>query len=107
MGTPVPQTSMPPHPWRALARLLLPFRVRLTSGILISVLQCATALPMGWLIRRIFDRTDATSPSFSLRSLQPPPAILVITHVPAVLALADEAWTLNHGTLTRNPEPVR
>jgi ABC-type bacteriocin/lantibiotic exporter with double-glycine peptidase domain len=43
----------------------------------------------------------------SLRSLQPPPAILVITHVPAVLALADEAWTLNHGTLTRNPESVR
>lgn len=66
MGSPFPQSSVPPHPWRALARLLLPFRARLTSGILISVLQCATALPMVWLIRRIFDRTDVTAPSLSL-----------------------------------------
>ena len=67
MGVHVPQTSMSRHPWRALAGLLLPFRARLTSGILISILQCATALPMVWLIRRIFDRTEGTAPSLSLQ----------------------------------------
>ena len=42
----------------------------------------------------------------SLRSLQPAPAILVITHVPAVLALADQAWTLANGLLSRTPSPA-
>ncbi len=67
MGVHVPQTSMSRHPWRALAGLLLPFRARLFFGILISILQCATALPMVWLIRRIFDRTEGTAPSLSLQ----------------------------------------
>jgi ATP-binding cassette subfamily B protein len=57
---------MPPHRWRDLAGLLLPFRARLASGILISILQCATALPMVWLIRRIFDRSAGAAPSLSL-----------------------------------------
>ncbi len=37
-----------------------------------------------------------------LRTLQPAPAILVITHAPAVLALSDEAWILADGQLTRS-----
>ncbi len=151
MGIHPPGSLIHRQPWRALTGLLHPFRARLASGILISVLQCATALPMVWLIRRIFERTEVTAPSISLPvaglylvalaittaalgilgqllihapllildeptnhvdqegvrdlllsrpSLQPPPAILVITHVPAVLALADEAWTLADGHLT-------
>ena len=39
----------------------------------------------------------------SLRSLRPAPAILVITHVPAVLALADQAWSLANGHLSPTP----
>lgn len=66
MGAHFPQASMSRHPWHALARLLLPFRARLFLGILISILQCATALPMVWLIRRIFERTDGGVPSLSL-----------------------------------------
>jgi ABC-type multidrug transport system fused ATPase/permease subunit len=63
--TPLPP-AIPNHPWRSLAALLDPVRVRLVSGILISILQCATALPMVWLIRRIFDRSTAAATALSL-----------------------------------------
>lgn len=53
---------IPGHPWRSLATLLVPVRLRLASGILIAVLQCATALPLVWIIRQILDRSTTATP---------------------------------------------
>lgn len=66
MAAHVPKPSIPPRPWHALASLLFPFRARLATGILICILQCATALPMVWLIRRIFDRSPGAAPPLGL-----------------------------------------
>lgn len=56
-GRPPPH---PPGPWRHLHQILDGQRPRLATGLLISLLQSLTAIPVPWLIRRIFDR--ATSP---------------------------------------------
>ncbi len=63
--TPLPP-AVPNHPWRSLLRLLTPERTRLGLGIAISILQCGTALPMIWVVRRIFDRSSASAATLSL-----------------------------------------
>ncbi len=61
MASPAPQPTQEwnsDRPWRDLAGILHPARTRLALGISISILQCATALPVVWLVRQVFDRAQ-------------------------------------------------
>ncbi len=78
-----------PRPWRALAGLLDGHWRRLVAGLSVSVLQAATALPVAWLIRRVFDTAGRGSSEPGLPVVA---GLLSLTVLTGVLGAVGQLW---------------